>query len=125
MKKHVLAAISFVIIFSVIFCNVFVTHAADLTGDINSDGKVKQSCASLSNSSGDNMPSTTITSARPGTTVYVVVQTNKDGWIKHFTPTAISSDVALTPKSASWKYYTYSWMFTMPEKNVTIKASGK
>ena len=40
MKKHVLAAISFVIIFSVIFCNVFVTHASDLTGDINSDGKV-------------------------------------------------------------------------------------
>lgn len=94
---------------------------------INSDGKVKQSCASLSNSSGDNMPSTTITSARPGTTVYAVVQTKTKGsWNPvHYTPTATSSDVTLTSKNNSKWNYTYSWTFTMPEKNVTIKASGK
>lgn len=40
MKKHVLVAISFVIIFSVVFCNVFATHASNPNGDINSDGKV-------------------------------------------------------------------------------------
>lgn len=40
MKKRILAAISFVVIFSVVFCNVFTTHASDPNGDINGDGKV-------------------------------------------------------------------------------------
>ena len=40
MKKRILSAISFVVIFSVVFCNVFTTHASSPNGDINSDGKV-------------------------------------------------------------------------------------
>ena len=40
MKKRILAAISFVAIFSVVFCNVFATHASNPNGDINGDGKV-------------------------------------------------------------------------------------
>ena len=38
MKKHVLAIISFVVIFSVVFCNVFVTQASNPVGDVNGDG---------------------------------------------------------------------------------------
>lgn len=40
MKKRILSAISFVVIFSVVFCNVFTTHASSPNGDINGDGKV-------------------------------------------------------------------------------------
>ena len=92
---------------------------------INSDNKVEQACASFSNSSGNTMPSATITSARPGQTVYVVVQAKTKWGPFHYSSTATSTDVTLTPKNASKRYYTYSWTFTMPEKNVTIKASGK
>ena len=45
MKKHVLAIISFVVIFSVVFCNVFVTQASNPVGDDNGDGKVNSSDA--------------------------------------------------------------------------------
>ena len=45
MKKHVLAIISFVVIFSVVFCNVFVTQASNPVGDVNGDGKVNSSDA--------------------------------------------------------------------------------
>ena len=45
MKKHVLAIISFVVIFSVVFCNVFVTQASTPVGDVNGDGKVNSSDA--------------------------------------------------------------------------------
>ena len=92
---------------------------------INSDNKVEQACASFSNSSGNTMPSATITSARPGQTVYVVVQAKTWWGPFHYSSTATSTDVTLTPKNASKLTYTYSWTFTMPEKNVTIKASGE
>lgn len=45
MKKYVLAMISFVVIFSVVFCNVFVTQASNPVGDVNGDGKVNSSDA--------------------------------------------------------------------------------
>lgn len=47
MKKHVLVLVSFLVIFSVIFCNVFFTQAASLSGDVNTDGKVNSTDALL------------------------------------------------------------------------------
>lgn len=45
MKKCLLALVSFIVIFSVVFCNVFVTHASNLIGDVNGDGKVNSTDA--------------------------------------------------------------------------------
>lgn len=45
MKKYVLSLVSFIVAFSVIFCNVFVTGASNAVGDINGDGKVNSSDA--------------------------------------------------------------------------------
>lgn len=39
MKKYVLSLVSFIVIFSVVFCNVFVTSASNVVGDVNGDGK--------------------------------------------------------------------------------------
>ena len=40
MKKLLLGLVSFLVIFSIVFCNIFVTHAVNPTGDVNSDGNV-------------------------------------------------------------------------------------
>lgn len=45
MKRSVLALISFIVVFSVIFCSIFSTQAADLMGDVNDDGKVNSADA--------------------------------------------------------------------------------
>ena len=45
MKKHVLSLVSFIVIFSVVFCNIFVTNASSVVGDINGDGRANSSDA--------------------------------------------------------------------------------
>ena len=45
MKKLILGLVSFLVIFSIVFCNIFVTHAVNPTGDVNSDGNVNSSDA--------------------------------------------------------------------------------
>lgn len=47
MKKYVLGLVSFIVIFSVVFCNVFVTGASNVVGDVNGDGKANSSDALL------------------------------------------------------------------------------
>lgn len=47
MKKYVLGLVSFIVIFSVVFCNVFVSGASNVVGDINGDGKANSSDALL------------------------------------------------------------------------------
>ena len=45
MKKLLLGLVSFLVIFSIVFCNIFVTHAVNPTGDVNSDGNVNSTDA--------------------------------------------------------------------------------
>ena len=45
MKKYVLSLVSFIVIFSVVFCNIFVTNASSVVGDINGDGRANSSDA--------------------------------------------------------------------------------
>ncbi|MDD6462921.1 MAG: DUF4474 domain-containing protein [Clostridiaceae bacterium] len=45
MKKLLLGLVSFLVIFSIVFCNIFATHAVNPTGDVNSDGNVNSTDA--------------------------------------------------------------------------------
>ena len=45
MKKHVLSLVSFIVIVSVVFCNIFGTSASSVVGDINGDGRANSSDA--------------------------------------------------------------------------------
>lgn len=45
MKKYVLSLVSFIVIFSVVFCNIFMTNASSIVGDINGDGRANSSDA--------------------------------------------------------------------------------